>query len=42
MIEVIVAGSLLVFGVVFIIMTRKTGDDVKERGSKGARWTLES
>jgi len=41
MIEVIVAGSLLVFGVVFIIMTRKSGD-VKERGSKGARWTLGS
>ena len=41
MIEVIVAGSLLVFGVVFMIMTSKTGDE-KERGSKGARWTLGS
>jgi hypothetical protein len=41
MIEVIVAGSLLVFGVVFMIVTRKTRDE-KERGSKGARWTLES
>ena len=39
MIEVIVAGSLLVFGVVFMIMSR-TSRDVKERGSKGARWTL--
>ena len=33
------AGSLLVFGIVFMIVTRKTGDE-KERGSKGARWTL--
>ena len=35
------AGSLLVFGIVFMIVTRKTGD-VKERGSKGAHWTLGS
>ena len=41
MIEVIVAGSLLVFGVVFMIVTRKTRDE-KELGSKGARWTLGS
>ena len=34
MIEVIVAGSLLVFGIVFMIVTRKTGDE-KERGLRG-------